>query len=605
MSQDSEIVPNLTRPQAGIDWSGDAVAFTVWAPQAERVELVVGHPDGEQSRHAMERVGDDPRVRDNFRVTQPRESVSRGTRYGYSLDNGPARPDPRTRWQPDGVHRLSAIDPPERFDWRHAAMSIDRRDLVLYELHVGTFTSEGTFDAAIARLPDLVELGVTAVEVLPVSQFPGDRGWGYDGVHPFAVQNTYGGPDAFRRFIDAAHGYGLGVLLDVVYNHFGPEGNYLGEFGPYLTGRYRTPWGDGVNYDGAGCDEVRRFVCDNVRQWIGEYRLDGLRLDAIQTIFDVSARHILSDIAAAAREAAGDRTVHIIGETDQNDVRIVTPCEQNGLGLDAIWNDDLHHALHSLVTGERDVFYADFRPPYTTPSQALVDIANKAFSRDGRYCDFRGHSAGAPAGDVDRSRLVVCIQNHDQAGNRALGERLHELCPPAAYRLSVALLLLSPQTPLLFQGEEYAEPRRFPFFCDFEDPALNDAVRRGRAAEYWPDDATWTDDMPDPPRRRTFEQAKLSWDWSTPDRAAVRRLYRTLLAMRRDWPRESPLAASCEGDVLRMEQGGRVLLANLSAEPRTIDPVAAAFSTEQPEFGGRRDRLDSITELRPWEVVVV
>ena len=587
-------------PTPGVHLDGDAATFVVWAAYASRVDLVIGEA---QQRHPMSRVGDTIDTRELWTVTVP--GVTGGTRYGYSLDGGPVRPDPRTRHQPDGVHRMSAVETAP-FDWRHDFPGVPLRDLVIYELHVGTFTPEGTLDAAIGQLADLAELGVNAIELLPVSQFPGDRGWGYDGVHPFAVQNTYGGPAALRRLVDAAHGMGLAVLMDCVYNHFGPEGNYLPEFGPYLTGRIRTPWGDGLNVDSRGCDEVRRFIVDNVRLWIDEFRLDGLRLDAIQTIVDVSARHILADIAAAAHEIGerDGREVVIIGETDQHDVRIVTPPAENGLGLDAIWNDDFHHAVHALVTGERDTYYADFHPPYTTPAAAIAEVARKVYSRDGRFWHGRGHRAGAPAGETDRKRFVIGIQNHDQTGNRAYGERLHRLCEPAAYRLAAGLMLLSNQTPMLFQGEEYAEPAPFCFFCDFQDPALNDAVRRGRAREYWPEGTEWTDDMPDPPRRRTFERSKLSWDWSDPDRAAVRTLYQTLLRLRRQWPLEEPVAAALDGPVLRLDQGNRRVLANLSAEPAAIDAVDATLSTEQPKFGGTRAELGGIDQLRPWELIV-
>ena len=412
-------------PGQGVHRDGAGACFVVWAPRVAAIELVLQDDAGEQATFALHpmtadatgRFADVPAcyAREHWTLTLP--SIREGQRYGYRLAHdsptsfGPVRPDPVSRHQPDGVHRLSAVDFGEAWEagggWQHDFAGVPLRDLVLYELHVGTFTPEGTFAAAIERLPDLVELGVTALEVMPVAQFPGDRGWGYDGVHPFAVQNTYGGPEGFRRFIDAAHGLGLGVLLDVVYNHFGPEGNYLAEFGPYTTGRYQTPWGEGLNFDGRGSDAVRQFVLDNVRHWIGTFRLDGLRLDAIQTIIDVSASPILAEIAAVAEEVAGNRPVHIIGETDQNDARLVTPRRDDeqmtfGIGLAACWNDDLHHAVHALVTGERDIFYADFLPPYTTPPRALARVFAGVFDRDGRYCDFRGHSAGRPVDEAFR-----------------------------------------------------------------------------------------------------------------------------------------------------------------------------------------------------------
>ena len=594
--------PPQDRPRTpGVHHYDGQTTFVVWAPRASAVDLVVETAGHGPAHHAMQPLGPHAPASEHWTVTVETD-LPTGTRYGYSLDRGPVRPDPRTRHQPDGIHRMSAIDRPGEFAWQFPFDGVPLDELVLYEVHIGTFTPEGTFDAAITHLPDLADLGITAIEVMPVSQFPGRRGWGYDGVHPFAVQNTYGGPDAFRRFIDAAHGLGIGVHLDVVYNHFGPEGNYLGQFGPYLTGTHHTPWGDAVNFDDCGADGVRRFVTDNVRQWIGEYRLDGLRLDAIQTIFDVSAVPILSEIAVAAHEAAGDRTIQVIGETDQNDRRLVTPIESDGVGLDGIWADDFHHAMHALVTGESQTYYADFQPPYSAPRLALANTFQKGLSRDGRYSVFRGHSFGRPWGQTDRSRLVVSIQNHDQVGNRAWGERLPELCSPAANRLAAALMLLSPNTPLLFAGEEYAEDRRFPFFCDFESAAINDAVRHGRAAEYWPADVEWTADMPDPPSERTFSQAILSWDWRSPTRAGMRRLYRDLLARRRTLAGET--AATLRECVLIVTRGETTVRANLTGKPRPIDLIEVAWSSEQPDYAGDRPKTGQVDSLLPWEVVI-
>ena len=315
--------------------------------------------------------------------------------------------------------------------------AIAPEDLVFYELHVGTFTPEGTFAAIIPRLPELASLGVTAIELMPVAQFPGDRNWGYDGVHPNAVQNSYGGPRALQQLVDAAHRAGLAVFLDVVYNHLGPEGNYFGKFGPYFTDRYQTPWGQAINYDGPDSDPVRQFVVDNACQWVRDFHIDGLRLDAVHAIFDLGARHILADIQAAVQAEAdlAGRRVHVIAESNQNDVRLVSPVERGGYGLDGVWNDDFHHSVHALLTGERDGYYEDFGQPAD-----LAKAVNDVFVYDGCYSPFRRRRHGSRVGDLDRTRFVVCVQNHDQVGNRAQGDRLSVLVPPAAAAIGVRIV---------------------------------------------------------------------------------------------------------------------------------------------------------------------
>ena len=381
--------------------------------------------------------------------------MDEGLPYAFKLADGREYPDPASRWQPDGVHRPSAVFFPESYRWSDAAWrGVARDDLVIYELHVGTFTPEGTFDAIIPRLPQLRSLGVTAVELMPVAQFAGDRNWGYDAVYPYAVQNSYGGPRALQRLVDAAHQAGLAVILDVVYNHLGPEGNYLGNFGPYFTDRYRTPWGMAINYDGPDSDAVRQFVIDNARMWVRDFHIDGLRLDAVHAIYDLSPRHILAEIQAAVqREAArAGRLVHVIAESNQNDVRLIRPRERGGYGLDGVWSDDFHHSVHALLTGERDGYYLDFGEP-----AHLAKALNDVFVYDGCYSPFRRRRHGSRVGAIDRTRFVVCVQNHDQVGNRARGDRLGTLVAPAAQRLACGLLLLSPCVPLLFMGEEYGE----------------------------------------------------------------------------------------------------------------------------------------------------
>jgi maltooligosyltrehalose trehalohydrolase len=455
--------------------------FSVWAPKAQVVEVAV-HRDHAVDLHRLARGADGVHT-----GVVPR--VLPGADYSYRLDGGPDRPDPVSRWRPAGVHGPTRVVDPAAFRWSDQAWrGLETADLVIYELHVGTFTAAGTFDGVIERLPDLQTLGVTAIEIMPVSEFPGRRNWGYDGVSPYAVQSTYGGPDGLKRLVDAAHRAGLAVLLDVVYNHLGPEGNYLREFGPYFSDRYRTAWGEGLNLDGPYSDEVRRYVVDNAVYWVTEYHLDGLRLDAVDRIVDLSPVHIAEELGAAVHargDALGRRTL-VIAEIDANDPRWVKGPEAGGYGLDAHWSDDFHHAVHVALTGERSGYYADFAEP-----GAVAKVLRQRYVNDGRYSPHRRRRHGRPALDVSADRFVVAIQNHDQTGNRAGGERLASLVTPGALRLAAALLLLSPYVPLLFMGEEHGETN--PFLYDrapavprrrdrrAEDAQLHDAVSRSVA----------------------------------------------------------------------------------------------------------------------------
>jgi maltooligosyltrehalose trehalohydrolase len=604
-------------PQGACRQSDGSVVWRVWAPQCDHMHLAL-FPARQRREIAMQ-------LDENQYFTHRESRAEDGLRYAFRLPDGQELPDPASRWQPDGVHRPSAVFSPGYFTWSDAAwQGLPREDLVIYELHVGTFTEEGTFAAIVPRLAALEELGVTAIEIMPVAQFPGERDWGYDGVHPFAVQSSYGGPHELQELIDAAHRERLGVIIDVVYNHLGPEGNYLGRFGPYFTDRYHTPWGNAVNYDGPQSDAVRQFVLDNARMWIRDFHADGLRLDAVQTIYDLSARHILADIQTAAREEARRRNVqvHVVAETDQNDVRLLEPQDRGGYGLDAVWSDDFHHSVHALLTGERQSYYQDFGRP-----RQLAKALNEAFVRDGGYSRFLRRRHGSPAGDIDRSRFVVCVQNHDQVGNRALGDRLATLLPPEAQRLACGLLLLSPCTPLVFMGEEYGETRPFPFFCSFSDAGLSDAVRRGRRAEFAAMHSSFSGEMPDPPAEATFRSAKLSWRW--PDgspQAGIRRLYAALLAARRDWPcladrvhtaarcvRADGAAGDESGEeILVLERGGEhgiLAIANLTDRPRSalgldLGRRTLLLSTAEPRFGGPRGESDGLSPLLPCEMQV-
>lgn len=656
------------------------IHWRVWAPQAESVQLVLVEEDGRQSELPMER-----QLSGYF--VQELDGTFEGQRYGFRLNDGPLRPDPASRWQPQGVHRPSAVFCPEHFFWTDQEWNgVPRDELVIYELHVGTFTPEGTFDAIIPRLESLRELGITAIELMPVAQFPGDRDWGYDGVHPFAVQNSYGGPHGLQNLVNACHHVGLAVILDVVYNHLGPEGNYLGEFGPYFTDRYHTPWGAAINFDQSGCDGVRAFVLENVRYWVRDFHVDGLRLDAVHAIFDSSPHHILLAIKEAAAYEASVRgcPAHVIAESNQNDVRLLdppktgcgwvdvwetnggaspgavsrdpdrdtdlteglpkdwrpsvddfsgvrrpappapacgkpAPCVSGGCALDAVWSDDFHHAVHTLLTGERQGYYVDYGSP-----EQLVKALNQTFVYDGCYSTHRGCRYGTEVGHRAGDHFVVSLQNHDQVGNRAWGDRFGTLLSPAQQRLSAGLLLLSPYLPLLFMGEEYGETRLFPFFCSFEDSALADAVRKGRREEFAK--FGWEEDVPDPQAVLTFEFAKLSWTWleGTPE-AELRRLYRDLINARKRWPalrdfqrrRAEFLPGSNAPGVLRLIRGGHqpeekdalVAYFNLSSIPQPLPDIGETscccsmclLSSEDRNYGGSRTPACPLDVLMPFE----
>jgi maltooligosyltrehalose trehalohydrolase len=453
---------------------------------------------------------------------------------------------------------------------------------------------------------------------MPVGQFPGTRNWGYDGVFPYAVQDSYGGVRGLQRLVDACHARGLAVFLDVVYNHLGPEGNYLNEFGPYFTDRYHTPWGTAVNYDGTGSDPVREYVLDNVRLWIEEFHADGLRLDAVHAIFDGSPRHILRAIKETADDASrrAGRTVTVIAESDLNDVRLLLPPERGGYGLDGQWSDDFHHAVHAYLTGERHGYYQDFGRV-----EDLAKVLVEPFLVAGTYSAHRDRTHGAPAQGLSGDRFVVSIQNHDQVGNRARGDRLAALLPLPAQRLAACLMLLSPHLPLLFMGEEYGEDNPFPFFCSFGDAALVQAVRDGRRREFA--SFTWQGEVPDPQAESTFAAARLGWSWpeGTP-RAGLRRLYADLLAARRQWPalrdfrdRTAQLLPGAEGGfLLELVRGGPAVEPgktvkvhfNLSDLRQPLPRVVGAellFTSEAERYGGARRAGARPGELLPFECV--
>jgi maltooligosyltrehalose trehalohydrolase len=587
-----------------------SVHWRLWAPKASRVELLL--IDGGRRRAvSMQPVG-------GGYFEHAEQGIAEGQRYAYRLDNGPERPDPASLWQPDGVHVPSAVLRPERFEWSDDSWTgVRRQDLVLYELHVGTFTPEGTFEAIVPRLDALRELGVTALELMPIAQFPGRRNWGYDGVHLHAPQNSYGGPHGLQRLVDACHRRGLAVFLDVVYNHVGPEGNYLHEFGPYFSERYRAGWGPTFNYDGPGSDPVRDFILDNVRLWLGIYHLDGLRLDATHSIHDSRPIHILREVKEVADRTAGpSRTVHVIAEDLRNDVRLLDAPERRGCGLDAEWSDDFHHAIHALLTGERGGYYQDFGR-----ADDLVKVLNQTFALDGTYSHHRGRRWGAPVSGLSGDRFVVSIQNHDQVGNRARGDRLSTLLDPPALRLAASLLLLSPHLPLLFMGEEYGEENPFPFFCSFGDGRLIENVRQGRRRDYA---AFMQGHIPDPQAETTFTSACLSWSWPAGSwHEGLRRLYRELLEARRRWPalrdfthRQARLLSEGQAAVLHLVRGDREtapadawhVYFNLTPDfqplPDSGGPGSVwLFSSEAARYNGARPAGQEPGQLWPHECV--
>ncbi|MEA2683433.1 MAG: maltooligosyltrehalose trehalohydrolase [Chloroflexota bacterium] len=564
----------------------------VWAPDATSVDLVSGN-----HRTAMT-------PEDGGWFGCAASAVGPDGRYMVSVDGGEPRPDPRSAHQPDGVHGASALVDHGGYAWGDSSWrGLPLEEAVIYELHVGTFSLAGTFDAVVERLPYLLDLGINAIELMPVATFAGTRGWGYDGVDLYAPHPAYGGPDGLKRLVDACHQAGIAVVLDVVYNHLGPDGNYLGDFGPYFTDVYKTPWGAALNFDDRGSDEVRRFFVDNALMWLRDYHFDGLRLDAIQAIIDTSATHFLEQVAAqvAHLRSQVQRPLWVIAESDLNDPRLVTPREQGGYGLDAQWNDDFHHALHAVITGERRGYYSDFGS-----LDALATALRQAFVYDGRFSTYRGRSFGRrPAGLPGRSFLGY-IQDHDQVGNRAQGERISQLVSPGLCKVAAALVLTSPFTPMLFAGEEWGATTPFQYFTDHRDPELARAVRQGRRREFA--GFAWADEVPDPQAMATFERSRLDWaEVDEPAHADVRRWYRDLLRLRRAEPglrdgRLEDVEVEHADGRLRVRRGDLVVCCNLSGEvqefPLSGELVLASSPDVVAEGAALRVPPESVAVVR-------
>jgi len=522
----------------------DRCEFRVWSPNRERIGLRIG-------AHTFPMQKTEDGYHETVLTAHP------GTRYSYLLDEV-ARPDPASRFQPEGVHGPSQVIDPS-FEWHDASWQRPAlEDFVIYELHVGTFTPGGTFDAIIPKLDALKNLGVTAVELMPIGQFPGPRNWGYDGTYVYAPQNSYGGPDALKRLVDAAHQCGLAMVLDVVYNHLGPEGNYLSEFGPYFTDRYKTAWGMALNFDGENSDHVREFFVQNALMWIEEFHFDALRVDAVHAIVDHSAEPFLQDLTAAV----GNRAI-MIAESDLNDPRVIMPRDQFGLGFGTQWSDDFHHSLHALLTGETTGYYGGYGK-----ASDLARAIQNAFVFTGQYSAYRRRKYGRQPHTKNGAQFVVFTQNHDQVGNRMNGERLSTLVPREKLRVAAAAMILSPFLPMIFMGEEYGETAPFQYFTSHADEELIEAVRRGRRAEF--EEFEWKGEAPDPHDEVTFQRSKLTWN----EDPEIRDLYRDLLRMRRETPDLRSLdlsavetSADDERKIVRVRRGDTVLELNFGDSP--------------------------------------
>jgi maltooligosyltrehalose trehalohydrolase len=592
----------------GARLTGSGVYFRVWAPEAERVDLVVFDAAGEPSTregaqpHALRR-----QEAGYFAATVA--GLGAGTRYKFRVDGEGPYPDPASRFQPDGPHGPSAVVDSAKYAWQDADWpGVRMHGQVIYELHIGTFSPEGTFDAAAAQLSELASLGVTTLELMPIAEFPGRWNWGYDGVDLFAPYHGYGDYDALKRFVDTAHGVGLAVLLDVVYNHLGPDGNYLACFSPgYFTDKYANDWGAAINFDGPGAAEVREFFIQNACHWIGEFHVDGLRLDATQSIHDASPRHVLAELSERTRAAAAPRSIILVAENEPQRIDCLLPVEQGGHGLDAMWNDDFHHSARVALTGTHDGYFHDHRGQ----PQEFISAIKRGFLFQGQYYHWQKGPRGTPVGDQAAAAFVHFIQNHDQVGNTLDGTRIQRLTSPGRLRAMTALLLLGPQTPMLFMGQEFGASNGFGFFAD-HGPGLRTEVHAGRR-EFLKQFQAYADGdaqarVKDPGDEATFRNSVLDFS-ERAKHAEIYRMHKDLLALRRSDPviagqNRHALDGAVLGPaafVLRWfdaEAGDRLLLVNLrdeselnpAPEPLLAPPLGGAWqvvlSTEDPAYGG-------------------
>ncbi len=498
--------------------------FIVWSPLKEEINLEIITPEKNILPMKKDELG-------YWKINL--EGIKPGTLYWYQLEENKSRPDPASYYQPLGVHKYSCVVDHSSFKWQDSEWKgIPLEDYLIYELHVGTFTPESTFQAIIPRLEELIELGINAIEIMPVAQFPGDRNWGYDGVYPFAVQSSYGGCDGLKQLVNACHQKGMAVILDVVYNHLGPEGNYTQEFAPYFTHKYQTPWGSAINYDDAYSYGVRNYFIENVLYWLREYHIDALRLDAVHAIYDFGAKHILLEMAEKVEEFSKQqgRDFYLIAESDLNDVRIIQPKEIGGYNIHAQWSDDFHHCLHTILTKEKQGYYEDFGQ-----CDQLTKVFNEGFAYSWNYSPHRKRNHGNYAGDLSPKQFVVCSQNHDQVGNRMLGERLTSLVSFEALKLAAATVLLSPYIPMLFMGEEYGEESPFLYFIDHGDTNLIEAVRQGRKEEFKA--FHQAGEPPDAASIEALKESTLKWELRQEGKHKVLLdLYRELIQLRKQHP---------------------------------------------------------------------
>ncbi|HEY9632621.1 MAG TPA: malto-oligosyltrehalose trehalohydrolase [Coleofasciculaceae cyanobacterium] len=552
----------------GSDYLGNnRCEFIVWAPSHEEVAVQIVSPEQRLIPMQKDEQG-------YFKVLA--EGIEPGTLYFYKIAGDTDRPDPASHYQPKDVHGPSEVVDHSKMNWTDSDWSgIPLEDMIIYELHVGTFTPEGTFESMIPRLRELREFGINAIEIMPVAQFPGDRNWGYDGAYTYAVQNSYGGPEGLKKLIDAAHREGLSVILDVVYNHFGPEGNYTSQYGPYFTEMYKTPWGMAMNFDDIYSDGVRNYFIENALYWFQHYHFDALRLDAIHAIYDLGAKHILQEMAEKVEALSNSvgRKLYLIAESDLNDVRVIRERELGGHGMDAQWSDDFHHALHTVLTGEQTGYYQDFGKV-----EQLAKAYKESFVYSWEYAPHRKRYHGSDASDRPGHQFVVCTQNHDQVGNRMLGERLTHLVSFEGLKLAAGALLLSPYIPMLFMGEEYGEDSPFLYFISHTDSDLVEAVRQGRKREFA--DFHAEGEFIDPFSLDAFQQSTLKWDKRQEGKhKALLELYQHLIQLRRTMPALKTLdkqnleASAVEEDkllLLRRGSGGSQILGLMNFNDKEV-----------------------------------
>lgn len=585
--------------KVGAQYLGNKITrFTVWAPLKEKVEVVF-----KKDRKS------EVLTKDSHGYWEKEiENVKPDTLYKFKLDGKDEFPDPASLSQPDGVHSWSKVIDQNNFQWSdNNWKGLRMEEMIIYELHVGTFTEEGSFEAVLTKLDHLLELGINTIEILPISQFPGDRNWGYDGVYPFAAQDSYGGVEGLKTMVTGCHEKGIAVILDVVYNHMGPEGNYLSQYGPYFTEKYHTPWGAALNFDDKHSDEVRNFFLENGIMWLRDFRIDGLRLDAIHEIIDRSSKHLLRELSERTDELEEEtgRQYVLIAESDLNDTKIINPYKKGGHGLEGQWVDDFHHSLHTLLTGEKNGYYTDFGF-----IEHLAKAYRQAFVYDGVYSGFRKRTVGNNPKELPASSFVVCIQNHDQIGNRMLGERLPDLLSLEELKLAAGVVISSAFVPMLFMGEEFAEDQPFQYFVSHGDPDLVKAVQDGRKREfkYFYNDSQG--EFPDPQSEETYEKSKLNWNFRKDEKKeTVFAFYKELINLRKEGAfepfrrNEISTDADEEKKVLIVSTEGKeklIAVFNFNKEeqevslPKGSGSLEKVISSAEEKWGGSKDFPEKI-----------